>query len=73
MILEEILICSLVGLTTTLVFKKLEIFTFYMFKYKSSWCPNKKDSHDSKSCIYAHNMRDFRRPPEIFNYSPENC
>jgi len=50
-----------------------EAFTFYMFKYKSSWCPNKKDSHDSKSCIYAHHMRDFRRPPDIFKYLPEDC
>lgn len=51
----------------------MEVFTFYMFKYKSSWCPNKKDSHDSKSCIYAHHTRDFRRPPEIFKYLPEDC
>ncbi len=44
-----------------------------MFKYKTAWCPNKKDSHDSKSCIYAHHTRDFRRPPEIFRYQPEDC
>ena len=46
---------------------------FYMYKYKSSWCPDQKDSHDTKSCIYAHHMRDFRRPPEIFQYSAEDC
>jgi hypothetical protein len=51
----------------------MEVFTFYMFKYKSSWCPNKKDSHDSKSCIYAHHTRDFRRPPDVFSYAPEDC
>ena len=44
-----------------------------MFRYKSCWCPNRQDSHDSKSCIYAHHMRDFRRPPEIFKYAPEDC
>ena len=44
------------------------ILGFYMFRYKTSWCPNKKDSHDSKSCIYAHHTRDFRRPPDIFKY-----
>ena len=54
-------------------FKTMEVFTFYMFKYKSAWCPNRKDSHDSKNCIYAHHMRDFRRPPEIFKYSAEDC
>lgn len=56
-----------------MIFKTMEGFTFYMFKYKSSWCPNRKNSHDSKSCIYAHHMRDFRRPPEIFKYSSEDC
>ncbi len=47
--------------------------TFYMFKYKTAWCPHKKNSHDSKSCIYAHHFRDFRRPPEMFKYLPEDC
>ena len=56
-----------------LIYKTLEVFTFYMFRYKSSWCPHRKESHDSKSCIYAHHMRDFRRPPEIFKYAPEDC
>jgi hypothetical protein len=50
------------------VFREVEMYTFYMFKYKTSWCPNKKDSHDSKSCIFAHHLRDFRRPPELFRY-----
>ena len=44
-----------------------------MFKYKSSWCPDRHESHDSKNCIYAHHMRDFRRPPAYFDYSPEDC
>jgi hypothetical protein len=48
-------------------------YAFYMFKYKTAWCPNKKDSHDSKSCYYAHHTRDFRRPPELFVYLPEDC
>ena len=44
-----------------------------MFFYKTSWCPTSKDSHDSKSCIYAHHLRDFRRPPDLFKYVPEDC
>lgn len=48
-------------------------FLFYMFFYKTSWCPTKKDSHDSKGCIYAHHLRDFRRPPDLFKYNPEDC
>ena len=42
------------------IYKTMEVFTFYMFRYKSAWCPYRKDSHDSKSCIFAHHMRDFR-------------
>ena len=55
------------------VYRELGAYTFYMFKYKTAWCPNKKDSHDSKSCIYAHHTRDFRRPPELFRYAAEDC
>ena len=54
-------------------YHNVEPFTFYMFKYKTAWCPNKKDSHDSKSCSYAHHLRDFRRPPELFKYLAEDC
>jgi len=55
------------------VYDEMDPFSFYMFKYKTAWCPNKKDSHDSKSCIYAHHMRDFRRPPDLFRYDPDDC
>ena len=44
-----------------------------MYFYKTSWCPNISDSHNSKKCIYAHNMRDFRRPPYLFNYCAKYC
>lgn len=49
--------------------EKMNPLTFYMYRYKTSWCPDMKDSHDSKTCIFAHNMRDLRRPPEIFQYT----
>ena len=55
------------------LFQKMESFTFYMYKYKSSWCPQRDNSHDSKNCLYAHHMRDFRRPPGIFDYMPDDC
>ena len=48
-------------------------YAFFMFNYKTSWCPNKKDNHDSKSCVFAHHMRDFRRPPMLFKYNAEDC
>lgn len=55
------------------IYAKEERYIFYMFYYKTSWCPTKKDSHDSKSCIYAHHTRDFRRPYDLFRYAPEDC
>ena len=44
-----------------------------MFRYKTAWCKLNKDSHDSKKCIFAHHMRDFRRPYEIFKYAKDDC
>ena len=55
------------------LYNKEERYIFFMFHYKTSWCPTKKDSHDSKSCNFAHHTRDFRRPPELFKYAPEDC
>ena len=52
--------------------KQKDVLIFYMFWYKTSWCKN-KDAHDSKSCDYAHHTRDFRRPPEYFAYTAEDC
>jgi len=70
---EILLKCPQLNQNLDELFKTMDPLAFYMFKYKSSWCPNKKDSHDSKSCIYAHHMRDFRRPPEFFRYEPDDC
>jgi hypothetical protein len=72
-VLESLLEAKPFKENLNMIYKTLEVFTFYMFRYKSCWCPNRKQSHDSKSCIFAHHMRDFRRPPEIFNYSSEDC
>jgi hypothetical protein len=72
-VLDSLLGAPAINENLNTIYKTLEVFTFYMFRYKSCWCPNRKESHDSKSCIYAHHMRDFRRPPEIFKYSAEDC
>jgi hypothetical protein len=70
---ECLLTCNYLNYNLQNLYLNEDRFVFYMFMYKSTWCPNKKDSHDSKGCIYAHHMRDFRRPPEVFKYSPEDC
>ena len=28
---------------------------FYMFLFKTVWCPYREDDHDRKICVYAHN------------------
>lgn len=44
---------------------------FYMYFFKTEWCPYNKDqnkSHNKAKCDYAHNWQDFRRKPHIFKY-----
>jgi len=40
---------------------------FFMFYYKTEWCPFNKE-HNKAQCPYAHNYQDFRRKPHLFNY-----
>lgn len=42
---------------------------FYLFHFKTVWCPYREDDHDRKVCVYAHNWQDYRRRPSIFSYS----
>lgn len=44
---------------------------FYMFYFKTEWCPFNKD-HNKAQCVYAHNWQDFRRKPNIFSYDCKN-
>ena len=46
---------------------------FYMYKYKTVYCPRKNEKHDWSQCIYAHRPQDFRRAPDKFVYGPEDC
>ncbi|CAD8077629.1 unnamed protein product [Paramecium sonneborni] len=46
---------------------------FFMFYYKSVWCPFNLTQHDKALCVYAHNWQDFRRKPQIYQYNPIPC
>lgn len=46
---------------------------FYMFTYKTTYCPNIAEKHDWTQCIYAHRFTDYRRSPQKFHYQPEDC
>ena len=43
---------------------------FYMFYFKTEWCPFVNSNHNKAKCDYAHNWQDFRRKPHLFDYSP---
>ena len=44
---------------------------FYMFHFKTVWCPYSDASHPRDACVYAHNWQDFRRKPHVFEYERE--
>lgn len=46
---------------------------FYMFYYKTVWCPYNIYKHDRAYCVYAHNWQDFRRRPDLHFYEPTLC
>ena len=46
---------------------------FYMFFFKTVWCPLGDSPHVREDCVYAHNWQDFRRKPNLYDYKPENC
>ena len=35
---------------------------FLMYQYKTVYCPY-PNSHEKHSCVYAHNIQDYRRSP----------
>ncbi|CAD8119949.1 unnamed protein product [Paramecium sonneborni] len=46
---------------------------FFIFYYKTVWCPFNLTQHDKSLCVYAHNWQDFRRKPQLYNYYPQSC
>lgn len=46
---------------------------FYMFHFKTAWCPFNLTQHDKALCVYAHNWQDYRRKPQLANYDPIPC
>jgi len=39
-----------------------------MFYYKTEFCPFNLTEHDKSKCVYAHNLQDYRRKPDICSY-----
>lgn len=46
---------------------------FYMFHFKTVWCPFNETNHAREDCVYAHNWQDYRRRPHVYQYGKEQC
>jgi hypothetical protein len=46
---------------------------FYLYRYKTAYCPRQSVKHDMSNCLYAHWVYDYRRAPDLHNYVPEIC
>lgn len=46
---------------------------FFIFLYKTIWCPFSFFQHDKNLCVYAHNFQDFRRKPINNKYTNSLC
>lgn len=46
---------------------------FYMFHFKTIWCPFNLTQHDKALCVYSHNWQDYRRRPDHNSYEPTPC
>lgn len=47
--------------------------TFFMYRYKTLYCPHTSAKHDWNSCLYAHWVYDYRRAPDANYYIAEMC
>ena len=47
--------------------------TFFMYRFKTEYCPNIKKNHNWNTCIYAHWIYDYRRSPDKYQYIAEIC
>jgi hypothetical protein len=57
----------------TLIHNFLQDEDFFLFHYKTVWCPFNYINHDKGACVYAHNWQDFRRDPRKLNLEPVPC
>lgn len=46
---------------------------FFLFKYKTQFCPFSHIPHNRSNCIYAHNWQDLRRNPYDHPIEPHQC
>ena len=69
-------LCSFAHSDSELKIEKLHLMehteNFNIYFYKTEFCP-KASFHDKSSCLYAHNVQDYRRKPNKFSYQAIEC
>lgn len=45
---------------------------FFLYYFKTVMCPF-ESKHDKSTCVYAHNLQDYRRNPKKYCYDKKNC
>lgn len=45
---------------------------FFIYFFKTILCPF-NNKHDKSTCVYSHNLQDYRRCPNKFVYDKKNC
>ena len=63
---------SEIDIKIRLIHKFVQDAEFFMFYFKTEWCPFQNKNHNKAQCVYAHNWQDFRRKPHLFDYDPRN-
>eukprot|EP00357_Protocruzia_adherens_P016883 CAMPEP_0115021492 /NCGR_PEP_ID=MMETSP0216-20121206/30925_1 /TAXON_ID=223996 /ORGANISM="Protocruzia adherens, Strain Boccale" /LENGTH=720 /DNA_ID=CAMNT_0002393871 /DNA_START=236 /DNA_END=2398 /DNA_ORIENTATION=+ len=48
---------------------------FYIYRFKTAWCKlsDRGVNHEWTKCLYAHRPHDFRRAPDHYRYSADDC
>jgi len=46
---------------------------FYLFHFKTVWCPFNEINHIRDQCVYAHNWQDYRRKSNVYTYDKIQC
>ncbi len=59
-------------LKVELLHEMVKDYDFYMYKFKTEWCPFNHE-HNKSICVYAHNWQDYRRKLSNCAYSCELC
>jgi hypothetical protein len=42
---------------------------FFIFHFKTVWCPYNYINHDTADCVYSHTWIDYRRKPHLYKYN----